>query len=61
MSRIMHKYWDMTDGLISDNGTLPTDSRVIITLALRESFLSDLHQEYEGSTKCHITAIILIY
>ena len=44
MPRKAHKYWDMRDELISDNGLLLKGYRIIPPV-LRESFLQDLHKE----------------
>ena len=58
---ILHKYWDMDDELTSDDGLLLKGSRAIISLALSESFLHELHEECTGIMKSQITARTLTY
>ena len=43
--RIVHKYWNMFNKLISDYGLLFQGCKVIIPLALRKSFLHDPYEE----------------
>ena len=50
--QLQHKYWDMGDKLMSDNGLLLQGSRIVIHPVLRKSFLHQLHEQHTGITQC---------
>ena len=60
-SRIAHKYYDMRDELILDNGFPLKGSNIIFPAAFRQPFLHDLYEEHTGIPKFNLLLSSLLY